>query len=461
MDTTTSADRRFAVVGAGIAGMSAALHLHKAGHQVELIEQMDVPGGRLGLDRLGERTVMTGGKNLGRKYTALRGFLAELGDPEYEEFGINTSRVCDGELLTLDSKLSAWEKIRRLRRLGSLRDLLKLAYLGFLVRRNEENRFLGSTAFTKIAAKNDHEPLSAHFGERIVHNMFRPMNVRMNGAEPDEVYLGTFGTNLSMIMDTYDQLTHSIAPLVDELAKLVTIRTSCRVEQLITRDGRAVGLGFSEAGGPVTEHYYDGIVLAAPAHATAEIVKSDLPGLSDLLSEVRYFPASVVLVEYDRPVFGSEVRAIVLDGGPCSNAGVYGIHDLNIVRYTFSGKHARPTPTDAVLDEWIDDAEREITGLLGVEHVERVNIVKRIWDAAYCAYVPFHGKFLAQVRTEVAAMPGLELAGDYLRGAPLEASCRSGIEAADKLLAQLWSPARFPALPAPGVGRGRPGMSRR
>ena len=234
------------------------------------------------------------------------------------------------------------------------------------------------------------------------------------------------------------------------------------MEQLITRDGRAVGLGFSEAGGPVTEHYYDGIVLAAPAHATAEIVKSDLPGLSDLLSEVRYFPASVVLVEYDRPVFGSEVRAIVLDGGPCSNAGVYGIHDLNIVRYTFSGKHARPTPTDAVLDEWIDDAEREITGLLGVEHVERVNIVKRIWDAAYCAYVPFHGTFLAQVRTEVAATPGLELAGDYLRGAPLEAYTPGRVSRPRTNC----SPScghRHGSRPCrhPGVGRGRPGMSRR
>ena len=173
METITSADRRLAVVGAGIAGMSAALHLHKAGHQVELIEQMDVPGGRLGLDRLGERTVMTGSKNLGRKSlpcTRVSGRVGRSGIRGVRHQHL--PRVCDGKLLTLDSKLSAWEKIRRLRRLGSLRDLLKVAYLGFLVRRNDENRFLGSTAFTKIAAKNDHEPLSGHFGERIVHDMF-------------------------------------------------------------------------------------------------------------------------------------------------------------------------------------------------------------------------------------------------------------------------------------------------
>ncbi|WP_433732515.1 protoporphyrinogen/coproporphyrinogen oxidase [Nocardia sp. CA-129566] len=437
MENPRRADRRLAVVGAGIAGMTAALQLHKAGYRVELIEQMEVLGGRFGVDRLGERPVMTGGKNLGRKYSALREFLAEFGEPEYEEFGINTSRVLDGEILTLDSRQSAWDKISRLRRLGPVRDLLKLAYLGFLVRRKEENRFLGSAAFTRIADRNDDRPLSAHFSPRIVRNMFRPMNVRMNGAEPDEVYLGTFGTNLNMIMDTYDQLTHGISPIIDELSELVYVRTNTKVEQVRTADGRVIGLGISEHGGPVADHYYDGVVLASPAHATAEIVKSELPALSDLLREVKYFPAAVVLVEYDRPVFGTEVRAIVLDDGPCSNAGVYGINDLHIVRYTFSGRHARPTPTDEVLDQWIDNAERQLTGLLGVDHVNRVHTVKRIWDAAYCAYVPFHGKFLSQVHSEVATTPGLELAGDYLRGAPLEASCRSGIEAADKLVKQL------------------------
>ncbi|MFD0363631.1 FAD-dependent oxidoreductase [Nocardia sp. GCM10030253] len=443
MENPTSSGSRLAVVGAGIAGMAAALRLHKAGYEVELIEQMDVIGGRFGLDRLGERTVMTGGKNLGRKYSALRGFLAELGATDYEEFGINTSRVFDGKLMTLDSKQSGWDKMRRLRRLAPLPDLLKLAYLGFLVRRAEENRFLGSAAFVRIAARNDDKPLSAHFGARIVRNMFRPMNVRMNGAEPDEVYLGTFGTNLSMIMDTYDQLTEGIAPVTDQLSKLVHVRTGARVEQVITGDGEVIGLGISDNGGPVIENRYDGVILASPAYATAEIVKSGLPTLSELLMEVTYFPAAVVLVEYDRPVFDAEVRAIVLDDGPCSNAGVYGINDLHIVRYTFSGRLARPTPTDDVLDAWIDEAERRITGLLGVDHVERVNVCKRIWDAAYCAYVPFHGEFLSKVHAEVAATPGLELAGDYLRGAPLEAACRSGIEAAEMLLAQL--PAAVPA----------------
>lgn len=433
MNNATTADRHIAVVGAGIAGLAAALELHEAGYRVDLVEQMPVLGGRFGLDRLGDRPVMTGGKNLGRKYSALRGFLERLGTPRYEPFGINTSRVVDGKLLTLDSTQTAWDKVSRLRRLGSVRDLLKLARLGLLVRRDEANRFLGAPAFVKVAAASDDRPLSAHFGSDIVRKMFRPMTVRMNGAEPDEVYLGTFGTNLSMIMDTYDQLTDGITPAINALAERVSVRTSARVERLITDGGRVTGLAISTDGGPVADYHYDSVVLATPAYATAELVKADLPELSETLQEVRYFPAAVVLVHYERPVFGTQIRAIVLDDGPCSNAGVYGVNDLDIVRYTFSGRRARPVPTADVLAEWIDDAERRLFDLLGHERIGRRNTVSRIWEAAYCAYVPHHGAFLDRVRDQVAGVEGLELAGDYLRGAPLEACCRSGIEAAQRI----------------------------
>ncbi|WP_067537571.1 protoporphyrinogen/coproporphyrinogen oxidase [Nocardia crassostreae] len=433
MNNPVFAQPRIAVVGAGMAGMSAALELHEAGCRVDLYDRMPVLGGRFGVDRLGDRPVMTGGKNLGHKYSALRNFLARLETPRYEMFGINTSRVVDGQLLTLASTQSPWDKLTRLRRLGSVRDLVKLAWLGLLVRRDETNRFLGAPAFAKLAAASDDRLLAAHFGPDIVRKMFRPTTVRMNGAEPDEVYLGTFGTNLSMIMDTYDQLTDGIGPAIAALIQRVTAHTGARVERLIMEGDRVTGLAVSIDGGPVTEHPYDTVVLATPAYATADIVKGDLPRLSEMLEPVRYFPAAVVLVHYERPVFGAKVRAIVLDDGPCSNAGVYGVDDLDIVRYTFSGRLARPAPTEDLLDAWIDDAEQRLFALLGHTRIARKAMVKRIWEAAYCAYVPDHGAFLDRVGDQVAGVEGLELAGDYLRGAALEACCRSGVEAAQRV----------------------------
>ncbi|MEU8897606.1 FAD-dependent oxidoreductase [Nocardia sp. NPDC048505] len=426
--------KQVAVVGGGISGIAAACRLEQAGYRVDLLEGTGTLGGRCGIDRLGERPVMMGGKNIGHNYSTLRTLLAELGVHLYEPFGINTSRMIDGKLTTLDSQHLFSEMRKSLGRIGSRKDVGKLLYLGTRVKSNVDNRFLGSATFTKIAAKSDHLPLSEHFGPDLTQNLFRPMTVRMNGAEPDEVYLGTFGTNLAMMLDNYDQLTHGIEPAFEALAKRVAVRLNSRVDGLVVRHGRVTGLRVVTPDGPPVEQDYDGVVLAVPAYAAADIVKSELPKLSGVLASVNYFPATVAVVEYERPVFSPAIRAIALDNGPCSNAGVYGVNDLNVVRYTFSGRAARPLPSADQLAEWIDDAEARIQEMLGVGKIDRVRMVTQQWDYAYCGYLPFHGDFLSQVNSQVHSLAGLELAGDYMLGAPLEACARSGSAAARRLL---------------------------
>lgn len=433
--STVKSGKRFAVVGSGISGIAAAYALDRAGHDVEVIERDAVAGGRFGVDTLGERPIMTGGKNLGSKYTELRGFLAAMGADRYEPFGINTSRVVNGKLEVVDNPGARSRTVQMLRKFGSRRDVAKLVYYAGRVKTNDENRFLGSDFFVRTAAKHDHKPLSAYFGPEMVKDLIRPATVRMNGAEPDEVYLGTFGTNVSMLMDHYDQLTDGVQPALAEFAKRVPIRCNSAVVGLVVREGAVVGLEISADGRPPQQESFDGVVLATPAHATAAIVADDLPALGKVLGDVAYFPAVVVVVEYDKPLFTDAVRAMTLDDGPCSNVGAYGKDDLNIIRYTFSGRGARELPADGNFDSWLDDAEQRVRDQLGVGPLTKVRKVTKHWPAAYCAYQPFHGDFLAKVTTEIESVTGLVLAGDYLRGAPLEACFRSGLEAATRLTA--------------------------
>jgi len=427
---------KVAVVGGGVAGIAAAYHLHTAGYHVDLIERDDVLGGRFGVDRLGDRPVMMGGKNIGRSYTELRAFLAAMQVDDFEFFGVNTSRIINGELVTFDSTNKKLDLIRKFAKMGSPVDLAKLVWLMTKIRRDESNRFLGSETFSKLGAERDHKPLTAYFGPELVNNMFRPLTVRLNGAEPDEMYLGNFGVNLGLA-GTFDQLTGGVEPALARLSDRVSVKLNSHVQRLVIRDGRVRGLEISHNSEAPHHVAYDGVVVATPAYAAAEITKPTLPALSELLRAVRYFPAAVAVIEYDRPVFDEVVRAIALDGGRCSNAGVYGVDDLNIVRYTFSGRAARPMPSDDALQSWIDDAEKTIKELLAVPELNRVNQLTRIWPAAYCAYLPFYGEFLSKVRAEVASAPGIELAGDYLRGAPLEACFRSGREAAQRLMSDV------------------------
>ena len=426
------------MVGSGPCGLAAAFHLQRSGFEVELIEREDVLGGRFGVGRLGDRPVMLGGKNIGKLYTSFRGFTASLGRPPWEPFGINASRVKDDRIYTLDSS-------RRLRsasnfvRAGRPQDLLRFALLLARIRLDERNKFLGSPLFREIARKHDHAPLSAHFGPFMTQYLLRPMVIRMNGAEPDEVYFGTFGTNLALLLDTYDQLKGGIQPVLERFSEQVTVRLGTTVEGVVTDAGAVTGLRLSENGGPAQQRDYDGVVIATPAYATAGIVRETHPELAARLDGVRYFPSTVVLVEYDRPVFTPEVRALAMDDGPCTNAGSYGMNDRHIVRYTFSGKHARtPGPSEAQVAGWVDAAEQQLARHVpGAGEGRRVRSVTKHWPAAYSAYLAFHGDFLDDVRGTVDPIPGLALAGDYLKGVSIEACFRCGTEAGAALAAKV------------------------
>ncbi|MDI2127664.1 protoporphyrinogen/coproporphyrinogen oxidase [Yinghuangia seranimata] len=434
LGNNVGAGRRVAVVGSGASGLAAAVRLERLGYDVELIEREGVLGGRMGVGDLGDRPVMMGGKNIGRKYSAFRGTLSALGSYAWEPFGINASMMKEGEVLTLDSTRRS-RSVDNIRRMGRPADLARLAALAARIRLDERNKFLGAPYFAKLSAKYDHQPLGAHFGPGLADTLLRPMTVRMNGAEPDEVYLGTFNTNLALLMDTYDQLTDGIQPALATLPNRLEVLLDTEVEGLELAGGRLTGLRLSTAGKPAEVRKYDGVVLATPAYAAAQIVSAELPTLGKRLGDIRYFPSTVVLVEYDRPVFTPEVRALAMhDGGPCSNAGSYGMEDRHIVRYTFSGRNGRVAePTESLLTEWVGATEERLTRYLGAARAKRVNQVSRAWAAAYCAYSPYHSELLTEVDEQVAQVRGLELAGDYLWGVSLEACSRSGNAAGDRL----------------------------
>jgi len=97
-------DKHVAVIGGGVSGIACAHYLTKKGVQVSLFEEGDRLGGRMARDTLGNKSICLGGKNIGYQYKEFREFLSAYGDPEYEYFGINSSRIRNGEIVTFDSK---------------------------------------------------------------------------------------------------------------------------------------------------------------------------------------------------------------------------------------------------------------------------------------------------------------------------------------------------------------------
>ncbi|MFD6159991.1 FAD-dependent oxidoreductase [Nocardia sp. NPDC060256] len=423
---------RVAVVGAGVSGIAAALTLHRAGCVVEILEVEDRLGGRLGFAVLGDREVMLGGKNIGRAYAHFRSLLEVLGGTGYEPFGINTSRIVAGRLVSLDSDNRA-ETMNGILRMCDWRDLAKLDSIARKVKAADAARFLGSDLARKLG-RHDDRPLSGHFGRRTTTNFLRPITVRMNGAEPDEAYYGNFATNIGMLIDKFDQPTAGLPALLGRIAELIEIRYRTAVTGISqVHDG--VALDLVDAAGRSRQERYDAVAVCTPAYAAAPLLAPLSETLASLVRSVRYFPATVAVVRYAHDVFAADVRAIALDDQPCSNAGSYGKETRNVVRYTFSGRHGRLTdPAEADVLDLVTDTEEQLRAHLGVVRQPRTAVAVRHWPRAYCGYLPHYGDFLDALRAAAAPYAGIALGGDYLFGGSIEACCRSGEAAAAALL---------------------------
>jgi len=426
--------RRCAVVGGGWSGIAAAHYLAGAGAQVELFEAAPALGGRSRPAQLGDRQIVFGGKNIGRRYRRFRAFVEALGGSAYEEFGISSSRIKDGRIAGIDGNRPLRSALGYLREVGG-RDALRFARMSVRVRRHDEDRFLGSPYFARLAASLGEPALDRVFSPGLLAAAVRPMTLRMNGAEPDEAYLGNFGSNLGMLLDSYEQLSDGNRELLASFEAACEVRPGTWVSSLARSGDRVTGIEITGPGGRPRELSYDTVVLATPAHESARLLRPHLPAAADLLGAVRYHPAAVIVAEYGREVFPAAARALMPPAPEAlSNAGAYGIDALGLVRYTLSGRSARDLFAQGPSDQdLLAHAERTLSRWLPVKSSDRREFSCQRWDNAYCAYLPGHAGFVRRLDREASRLPGLALTGDYLRGGSIEACFRAAEESVARL----------------------------
>ena len=105
---------RILVVGAGIAGLTAAYRLQESGHEVLVLEREETAGGRMRSERVGDFVVDRGAQFIASAYRNMRALARELGidDRIHEIERSDNAMVRDGKLW-----LGTYDSIGRL--LGS------------------------------------------------------------------------------------------------------------------------------------------------------------------------------------------------------------------------------------------------------------------------------------------------------------------------------------------------------
>jgi len=121
-----------------------------------------------------------------------------------------------------------------------------------------------------------------------------------------------------------------------------------------------------------------------------------------------------------------------------SNAGAYGINDLNIVRYTFSGKVSRSVISEDSLPEKVIMLGEQIAApYFSIRDNPREAFVYRYLTEGLCAYSSRHHLLLDKIDREFGQFDGFATTGDYRRGASIEACFRAAGECVDKVIGDL------------------------
>jgi len=431
---------RVAVIGGGISGIATAFYLTQRNFEVDLYEAADRIGGRIGSEILDGRWLDFGGKNIGKKYRLFRDFVKQCGPLDYEYFGFNTSQIINNRVVRINKEGAKLFNTLRLIGLCGFDGIRKLSPLVLAILQNRQQGALDSDYFNRLAEQNDQLSLAGFLNEPCLSNIVRPVTVRMNGAEPDECYPGNFGSNLALVLDSYEQLKHGMHGMLDAFqgkAKVGSLRvltghsvTSISSDQMTD----TISIGYMHGVTPATA-VYDRVISALPATRLSVLLDESLPKVSALLRQVRYYPVVVALVKYSYDVFDKSQRAMVFDHSfPLSNAGAYGINDLNLVRYTFSGRVSRSViSANSDPEEVIALGEQIASPYFAIRGNIRESFAYRYLSEGLCAYSQLHHRLLRDIDKQLESFAGFAATGDYRRGASIEACFRAAGECVDTL----------------------------
>lgn len=420
--------KRIAIIGCGASGMATAWLLDKKEFEIDVFEKEKTIGGRMGTKKLNGRNVSLGGKNIGKKYKLFRKFCSYFNESDFVDFGLNSSRGKDKKIKTFDNRNLLKSYLTIIKGI-TLKDILRLLPILIAVKTNRNNAYLSGKYFQK---KNKRKILSTYFSKALYYKLLRPLTVRNNGAEPYEVSVANFGTNISMILDSYEQLKEGPTSLFNKFKKEYNVSVNKKVTDLYIENDTVKGIILSDN----SKLFYEAVILATPAHVSASILKNTKKQAATLLSKIKYNPVAIIVVKYNKPIFNKNKRAWTFpDTSVLSNAGCYGKKELDVVRYTLSGKFSRELILNTnSIEELLNISEREVNLHTNLTLGKREGFVGAILKNGLCSYSMNHHELLDNLQNAIDKTNGLFLSGDYIEGVSIEACFESGRKTAKQVL---------------------------
>jgi oxygen-dependent protoporphyrinogen oxidase len=445
-------DLQVVVVGAGAAGLAAALELRNRGHEVLLLDAGDRPGGVMRSDmesgflfERGPNTMMVKGPAL--SFLQRHGLEAALQpaksaarnrylfhDGRLTPVPMNPFAFAASPLLTGRGKLRLLREpfVRRGdadgesvaefvgRRLGAeaVERLVGPFLIG--VYAGDERRLGAETVFPSLV---EMERESGSIVRGALARMIRPRGERgLRGSYSSGGGLGGLAGHMARGLGEALQLEARVASIRREAGSWI-VSVACEGAEREVRAGA--------------------LVLATDAASAAVLLRDLDAEVAAALDTVEYAPVASVPLSIDprdsrHPIqgFGFLVpRAAGLDLlGALFMSRMFprrAPEDRELVMGMIGGARW-PAVVDAADDEILERVHRGLDRALGLRAAPRALAITR-WPRAVPQPGPHHARLVRDLRARLARQPGLTLAGAYLDGVSVADTLASGVRAAREI----------------------------
>jgi len=428
------------VVGAGLAGLSCAWRLRRAGCEVEVLEARGRAGGRTRSERREGFTLDSGPTRFDSDACQLRELAQQLGIadrlreiPRWGEVVLRGERFERADFdhpptWATSGLLSAGAKLRLLK----LAAELALAWRSLEAQRPERA--------VELDGENLSSALDRVVGRECLDNYMVPQFARFFGCAPEQLSraFGWIALRSQIRGARRQVLQGGTAALAARLAEELPLRLGCEVVRIETetdgarvhyrRDGRE---GWAMA---------DAVVVALPGGEVAALCPKLSPGERSFFEQVRYTREITAHLMFERAP-----RMLCFDAASFPRSAAMGLHSIGV-------EHRKPgyappgggllratlalRATDRLWEagdaEILEFVDRELART-PVGRLESQDYAISRTDAMYPIFYPGYIASLIRFERRIDRSPRLFFAGDYLVGPGVECALVSGARAAEEV----------------------------
>ncbi len=465
--------KRVVVAGGGITGLAAAYYLSRAGASVRLIDKAPRPGGVI-------QTIAVEGCTLEQgpdSFLAAKPAAVELA----RELGL------EGDIIGSNDSTRVTYVLRKGRLIPLPEGLMMVApaRVGPMVRTSlvgwGTKLRMGLEYFRRPRRMDGDRSVAEfmrdHYGEESLEYLGEPLLAGVYGGDPEKLSVRSVLGRFVEMEEKYGSLTRGalalrrsgrtgggplfrtlkrgLGSMVDALVAAMAGKVEMIRAEAETVEAAGGGYRIRAAGEWMEA---DGFVAACPAWAAAPLLRPVNARLAEVLETIPYHDAMTLSLGYRRqdcarlpPGFGFLVprreREKMLACTFVHNKFDHRVPAGMAVLRCFFGRDAIAMDDAGV----VAAARRELERILDFSAEPVFSSLAR-WPRAMAQYTVGHEERAAEIESIVRGIPGLEVAGNSLRGIGIPDCIRSAREAAESLTGQapLGRPAGTPQSGPPG-----------